>query len=568
MWVEGADRGRFERVLADCLIERGKLDPTAFDRVARLRAGTGDRLETLLIKLGFVAERDVVEALADQLGLPLAIPADYPATPVLGERINAGFLREAGVLPLDVSPGELRLAMIDPFDDHARRAMALATARTIRPVVAVPSEFEAAYARLYQSSVPSAREDTASGSDEELLEDTDRLRDLASEAPVIRLVGQLIQRAIEARASDIHIEPFQNRLAVRYRVDGLLREVEPPPLRLRAAITSRIKIMAKLNIAERRLPQDGRIRTTVQGTDYDLRVSTSPTLYGESVVLRILDRSSLAGELSTLGFEPPLIRRYFEVLGQPQGILLVTGPTGSGKTTTLYSSLMRLNAPGKKLFTVEDPVEYQVDGINQIQVKPQIGLDFANVLRSILRQDPDIIMVGEMRDLETAQIAVQAALTGHLVLSTLHTSGASQTVTRLIDMGVNNYLVTSTVTGIWAQRLVRRLCPACAEPYAVEPELAAELNLPMPAGGEPVQLHRARGCAACHGAGYRGRLAIAEFLVMTDTIRRLVLRHAEAGDIARAAEAEGMVSMYQDGLSKALAGLTTVEEVLLVTRDL
>jgi general secretion pathway protein E len=568
MWAEGADRGRFERVLADCLIERGKLDPTAVDRAMRLRAGTDEPLEALLIKLGFAAERDVAEALADQLSLPLAAPIDYPAEPVLGDRINAGFLRQAGILPLDASPDDLRLAMVDPFDAHARRAIALATSRTVRPVVAVPSEFEAAYARLYQPSSAPAGEDAAIGSDEELLEDADRLRDLASEAPVVRLVGQLIQRAIEARASDIHIEPFQNRLAVRYRIDGLLRETEAPPLRLKAAITSRIKIMAKLNIAERRLPQDGRIRTTVQGTDYDLRVSTSPTLYGESVVLRILDRSSLAGELSSLGFEPPLLGRFFDVLGQPQGILLVTGPTGSGKTTTLYSALMRLNAPERKLFTVEDPVEYQVDGVNQIQVKSQIGLDFANVLRSILRQDPDVIMVGEMRDLETAQVAVQAALTGHLVLSTLHTNGAAATVTRLIDMGVNNYLVTSTVTGIWAQRLVRRLCPACAEPYAVEPELAVELRLPVPTGGGPVRLHRARGCAACHGTGYRGRLAIAEFLVMSDAIRRLVLRHAEAADIARAAEAEGMVPMYQDGMGKALAGLTTVEEVLLVTRDL
>ena len=568
MLVEGADRRQFERILADGLIEQGKLEAAAFDRVVRLQSGTDERLEALLIKLGFANERDVAEALAAQLGLGLAGPADYPAEPVLAERINPSFLRQSGILPLAASATLLRLAMIDPFDGHARRAAAMASARTIEPLVAIPSEFENAYARLYQPETAADPEEARDGADDELLEDADRLRDLASEAPVIRLVSHLIARAIESRASDIHIEPFQNRVAVRYRIDGVLRDVEAPPLRLKAAITSRIKIMAKLNIAERRLPQDGRIRTTVLGTDFDLRVSTSPTLYGESVVLRILDRSSLAGELPALGFEPPLLKRYFDVLGQPQGILLVTGPTGSGKTTTLYTSLMRLNAPEKKLFTVEDPVEYQVDGVNQIQVKPQIGLSFAHILRSILRQDPDVIMIGEMRDLETAQIAIQAALTGHLVLSTLHTNGATATVTRLLDMGVNNYLVTSTVTGIWAQRLVRRLCPACAEPYEASPELAAELRLPMPADGGPIRLHRARGCPACHGTGYRGRLAIAEFLVMTDPLRRLVLRHAEAAEIQRQAQEEGMVPMYEDGLRKALAGLTTVEEVLLVTRDL
>ena len=568
MLVEGADRRQFERILADGLIEQGKLEAAAFDRVVRLQSGTDERLEALLIKLGFANERDVAEALAAQLGLGLAGPADYPTEPVLAERINPSFLRQSGILPLAASATLLRLAMIDPFDGHARRAAAMASARTIEPLVAIPSEFETAYARLYQPETAADPEEARDGADDELLEDADRLRDLASEAPVIRLVSHLIARAIESRASDIHIEPFQNRVAIRYRIDGVLREMEAPPLRLKAAITSRIKIMAKLNIAERRLPQDGRIRTTVLGTDFDLRVSTSPTLYGESVVLRILDRSSLAGDLATLGFEPPLLKRYFDVLEQPQGILLVTGPTGSGKTTTLYTSLMRLNAPEKKLFTVEDPVEYQVDAVNQIQVKPQIGLSFANVLRSILRQDPDVVMIGEMRDLETAQIAIQAALTGHLVLSTLHTNGATATVTRLLDMGVNNYLVTSTVTGIWAQRLVRRLCPACAEPYEASPELTAELRLPIPADGGPVRLHRARGCAACHGTGYRGRLAIAEFLVMSDPIRRLILRHAEATEIQRQAQEEGMVPMYEDGLRKALAGLTTVEEVLLVTRDL
>ena len=331
--------------------------------------------------------------------------------------------------------------------------------------------------------------------DEDFDEDVGRLRDLASEGPVIRLVSHLIARAVESRASDIHIEPFQNRLAVRYRIDGMLREVEAPPVRLRAAIISRIKIMAKINIAERRLPQDGRIRVAVHGKDYDLRVSTAPTLHGESVVMRVLDRQSLPEDLRSLGFADATLASFLGVVERPQGIVLVTGPTGSGKTTTLYTCLHRLNAPEKKIFTVEDPIEYQLEGANQIQVKPQIGLTFSQILRSILRQDPDIVMIGEMRDLETAQISVQAALTGHLVLSTLHTNSAAASVTRLLDMGINGYLIASTVTGILAQRLVRRLCPDCRERYEPLPELVQELHLHRPADrqNDAVSRQRLRG---------------------------------------------------------------------------
>ncbi|HLJ62512.1 MAG TPA: type II secretion system ATPase GspE, partial [Stellaceae bacterium] len=439
----------------------------------------------------------------------------------------------------------------------------------------LPSDVEAAYARLYEAEKSALghivdRIDADRTGDEELTEDVDRLRDLASEGPVIRLVNHLITRAVESRASDIHIEPFQNRLAVRYRIDGILREVTAPPMRHRAAILSRIKIMAKLNIAERRLPQDGRIRLAVQGRDFDLRVSTVPTLHGESVVMRILDRSSLVCDMPSLGFLDDRAEPFLRVLAQPQGIVLVTGPTGSGKTTTLYSCLQRLNAPEKKLFTVEDPVEYQLEGVNQIQVKPQIGLSFAHTLRSILRQDPDVIMIGEMRDLETAQIGIQAALTGHLVLSTLHTNSAAATVTRLLDMGVEDYLVTSTITGILAQRLVRKLCPECREPYAALPELLAQLRMPAsgsPANG-PAMLYRPRGCNECHGTGYLGRIAVMEFLTMSDPLRRQVLRHAEAGEIHRIATDEGMHSMYDDGLLKVMAGVTSIEEVLRVTRDI
>ncbi len=474
------------------------------------------------------------------------------------------------MVPLADGADALTVAMIDPLDGFAVRAMEMASGKKVLARIALPSELEVAYARLYEAEERASgtvvdRADAALISDDELTEDVDRLRDLASEGPVIRLVNTLIARAVESRASDIHIEPFQSRLALRYRVDGILRDMAPPPLRYKPAIISRIKIMARLNIAERRLPQDGRIRIAVQGREFDLRVSTAPTLHGESVVMRILDRSSLVADLAGLGFLEDAVAPFLAVLDQPQGILLVTGPTGSGKTTTLYTCLQRLNSPEKKLFTVEDPIEYQLDGVNQIQVKPQIGLTFAHVLRSILRQDPDIVMIGEMRDLETAQIGIQAALTGHLVLSTLHTNSAAATVTRLLDMGVEDYLVTSTITGVLAQRLVRKLCETCREPYAALPELVAQLHLAEP--GSEVVLHRPRGCEACRGSGYRGRIAVLEFLVMSDAIRRLVLRHAEAGELHRAGAAQGMRSMYDDGLRKALLGTTSLEEVLRVTRD-
>ncbi|MCB1765595.1 MAG: Flp pilus assembly complex ATPase component TadA, partial [Candidatus Competibacteraceae bacterium] len=371
------------------------------------------------------------------------------------------------------------------------------------------------------------------------------------------------------RASDIHIEPFENRLKVRYRVDGVLREVESPPSRLSAAVISRIKIMAKLNIAERRLPQDGRIQLRAQGKEIDLRVSTVPTLWGESVVMRILDKASMVLNFEALGFSPRTLKRFLDVLMMPHGIIVVTGPTGSGKTTTLYTALLTLNTPERKILTVEDPVEYQLEGINQIQVKPQINLTFANALRSIVRQDPDVIMIGEMRDLETAGIAVQSALTGHLVLSTLHTNDAAGGVTRLLDMGVDDYLLTSTINGILAQRLVRLLCLHCREPYPALPELVEEMRLQRfvetEDRGSGITLYKAVGCEQCGGTGYRGRAAIMEFLIMSDPLRRLVLKHADATVLQAEAQKEGMDTLYEDGLRKVVAGHTTIEEVLRVT---
>ena len=566
--MNGTERRSFERSLAARLVATGKLDNAALERVTRLQDRSNSHLQGLLVKLGLVQERDLAEALADELGLPIVGAEEFPDSPVLNGSVNEKYLRHNAVLPLRDTADTVVVAMADPLDLNAIRSVEMVTGKRVAPRIATPSDLEAAFARLYEP-------DKAAGTtahtidldgDEDLLEDVDRLRDLASEGPVIRLVNSLITRAIESRASDIHIEPAQNRLAIRYRIDGVLSEMASPPLRLRSAIISRIKIMARLNIAERRLPQDGRIRMTVQGRDFDLRVSSIPTLHGEGVVMRILDRSSLVYDLTALGFSEEMLAPFLEVLDHPQGILLVTGPTGSGKTTTLYTCLLRLNSREKKLFTVEDPIEYQLDGVSQIQVKPQIGLTFAHVLRAILRQDPDIVMVGEMRDLETAEIAIQAALTGHLVLSTLHTNSAAGTVTRLLDMGVEDYLVTSTVTGVLAQRLVRKLCEDCRESYRPLPELVAHLRIPAN-GAEPV-LYRARGCDRCAGIGYRGRIAVLELLVLTDAIRQLILRRATVQEIHRAASAEGMRSMYEDGIQKALLGLTSIEEVLRVTRDL
>jgi len=566
--MEEFDRKAVERLVAARLVAGGKLDEAALDRVLRLQASNAERLEALLVKLGLASERDVADAMSRELRLDIAEAPDYPEAPIAEGKLTSKFMRHSGVLPLADRDEALVVAMIDPLDAYAARAVEMATGKRLLRRIALPSDFDTAYARLYEAEklalgqVANADE---IGADDELLEDVDRLRDLASEVPVIRLVNQLIARAVENRASDIHIEPLQNRIAVRYRIDGALREFASPPTRLRAAIISRIKIMAKLNIAERRLPQDGRIRLAVQGKEFDLRVSTMPCLHGESVVMRILDRSSLVEDLDALGFDAAVLEPFLKVLDHPQGILLVTGPTGSGKTTTLYTCLMRLNAPERKLFTVEDPIEYQLEGVNQIQVKPQIGLTFAQVLRSVLRQDPDVIMVGEMRDLETAQIAVQAALTGHLVLSTLHTNNAAGTVTRLLDMGVEDYLVTSTVNGVLAQRLVRKLCEHCREAYRALPELTAHLRLP--ARASEARLYRARGCERCQGSGYFGRVAVVEFLPLSDAIRRLVLNRATAQEIHRTAAAEGMRSMYEDGLEKALRGITSIEEVLRVTRD-
>jgi general secretion pathway protein E len=559
-----------EESLGELLIERSKLDRPGFERAKRLREGQSERLYTLLPKLGLVSERDMAQAIADRLELPLVTPNDIPDLPLLEEKLSPRFLREVHVLPLADSPEGLVLAMADPLDSYATDAIGLISGREIFPRVAEPAMLETAIERLYGRG-PSALDELVEGGsteeDETLELDVERLKDLASEAPVIRLVSHLISEAVERRASDIHIEALEHGLNVRYRIDGLLREIDPPPSRFRAAIVSRIKIMAKLNIAERRLPQDGRIKLAVRGTPIDLRVSTIPTMYGEGVVMRILDRQGVKLDYASLGIRERNLEAYEEILGRPNGVFLVTGPTGSGKTTTLYAALTSLNSPEKKILTVEDPIEYHLEGVNQIQVKPSIGLTFAQVLRSILRQDPDIIMIGEIRDVETARIAIQAALTGHLVLSTLHTNDAVSAITRLMDMGVEDYLLTSTLTGVAAQRLVRTLCRNCRVAEAALPELVTQLGLNRYINGSDPVVYRPGGCELCGGSGFYGRTGLVEALVMTDAVRRLILHRGEAKELQQVAVEEGMRTMYDDGMMKALAGETTIEEVLRVTRD-
>jgi general secretion pathway protein E len=564
--AERPDASPLER-LVQARVRDGRVAESDLARTRRLAESSGEPLQRLLLRLGLVSERDLAGALSEVLDLPLAQSGDYPEDPVLEEGISLRFMKDARVVPVAEDEEHLVLALADPLEQFVPAAVSMAVQRPVTLRIGLPSEIEAAVEKLYgegRSAMGGIVDGMQEGDDEA---DIEHLKDLASEAPVIRLVNLVIQRAVESRASDIHIEPFEDQLKVRYRIDGVLQEVEAPPARSTAAVISRVKIMAKLNIAERRLPQDGRIPLRVQGKEMDLRVSTVPTLYGESVVMRLLDKASVKFDFDALGFDGEPLQRFKRVLDLPHGIILVTGPTGSGKSTTLYTALSRINTPERKIITVEDPVEYQLAGINQIQVKSQIGMSFASALRAIVRQDPDVIMVGEMRDLETARIAVQSALTGHLVLSTLHTNNAAGGVTRLLDMGVEDYLMTSTVNGIVAQRLVRRLCQHCREPYTPLPEVAAELRPHGVAEEGELRLYHARGCGHCGGTGYLGRLLIAEVLLMSDALRQGILQHASASQLQRLAEEQGMKTMHQDGLRKALEGRTTLEEVIRVTQQ-
>ncbi len=550
------------------LIESGRLKKTDLRRAEAFRDQNGGDLITLLVRLGLVSERGVAEAESSLLDLPLISTADFPEeAPDIG-KLSLRYLKQNLLLPVSATDTEMVVVMANPRDEAVLKALAMASAKTISPQVGVASEIENGIEKLYGGGRSAMGQiiDTLGEGGDDALEDVEHLRDLASEAPVIRLVNLIMQRAVEARASDIHIEPFENRLKVRYRIDGVLQEVEAPPASSTAAVISRVKIMARLNIAERRLPQDGRIMHRVQGKELDLRVSTIPTSHGESVVMRILDRESIVLDFDSLGFDEELKKEFVRNLEMPHGIILVTGPTGSGKTTTLYTALNQINTPERKIITVEDPVEYQLEGINQIQAQSSIGLDFAHALRAIVRQDPDVIMIGEMRDLETARIAIQSALTGHLVLSTIHTNDAAGGITRMLDMGVEDYLLTSTVNAILAQRLVRTMGESAREAVQLLPEVAAEMGFGEFLEQDSYMVYRPV-ATEDNPTGYFGRTSILELLQMTDAIRRLIMQKATSGEIHELAVQEGMRTMYQDGLLKCLRGVTTIEEVLRVTQE-
>ena len=550
--------------LATLLVARGHCEPRSIERARRISAESGQRLDAVLMHLGLVTERGLAEAHAALLGRPLAGAGRYPAEPILPERLAARFLRQARALPVAREGGVLTVALADPLDAFTPAAIAAATGLSVQVEIALPIELEAALDRLYPSV--ETGEAAAPAQAEPLEEDAERLRDLASEAPVIRLVNQMISRAVESGASDIHVEPFEDRLRIRCRYDGVLQVVDTQPAHLAAAIISRLKIMARLDIAERRLPQDGRIRLAVRGQEVDFRLSTVPSLHAETVVLRVLDQSAIEFDYAQLGLPARVVERLSAALALPNGIVLVTGPVGSGKTTTLYTALLGPNAESRKIITIEDPIEYRLPGITQIQVKPQIGLSFASLLRNIVRQDPNIVMVGEIRDLETAETAVTAALAGRLVLSTLHTNSAAASIPRLRDMGLEDYLIASVLRGVLAQRLVRRLCPHCRRPAEAPAALVAEFGLDRRPGWQGPRLWQPVGCARCRNTGFRGRLAIAEFLALDANLERLVFSRADHGEIERAGIAGGMVTMLQNGLDAALAGTTTIDEVLLSVR--
>jgi general secretion pathway protein E len=542
------------------LVERGHADAKTMERARRVADDSSQRLDAVLVQLGLVSERTIAESMAYLLRLRLVGPERFPEEAVFPERFRAKFLRKVRALPIGIEQGRLVLAMADPLDDFAWRASSIAAGMPVAIEVAVPIDLEAALDRLYPESAPARTEENGDGV-EPMEEDADRLRDLASEAPVIRLVNQIVAHAVETQASDIHIEPLEDRVRLRFRFDGVLHEADAPPRRLAAAIVSRIKIMSHLDIAERRLPQDGRLKLAVRGVDVDFRVSTMPSLHGETVVLRVLDRHAVEFNFGKLGLPEQITASIKPLFDLPNGMILVTGPTGSGKTTTLYTGLASLDSVSRKIVSIEDPIEYQLAGINQIQVKPQIGLNFATLLRSILRHDPDVIMVGEIRDLETAQIAVQASLTGHLVLSTLHTNSAAATVTRLRDMGLEDYLITAVLKGILAQRLVRRLCPNCRRREIATEDLIGRFGLAKRTTERPITLHHPVGCAQCRHTGYRGRLAIAELLLPNEGIEHLIFQGADHVAIERAAVAAGMKTMFEAGLDAVIDGTTTIEEV-------
>ena len=547
--------------IGDVLLEIGKVSRSDLDRAIEVQKQTGQKLGRILIDLGTISEEDLRLAYGKLLQIPIWEKKKDDRYPLV-EEMPKVFLLTNRVLPLKTYDGMLDVALADPQDSLLLETIASATNKQVQVFAGCEKDILASLQTLYEGDVKEEEED-ATASSIEIMEDVEHLRDMASEAPVIRLVNSALTKAIEIGASDVHLEAFERHARLRYRVDGVLRELAPPPREMYNAIISRIKILAKLNIAEKRLPQDGRIRMKVAGKEIDLRVSIIPMSHGEGVVMRILDRTAVMLDLEKLGFGQEFLVKFRHIINRPEGMLLVTGPTGSGKTTTLYAVLKEVLSPEVKIVTVEDPVEYSMEGVNQIQVNPQINLTFASGLRSILRHDPDIILIGEIRDRETASIAIQSALTGHLVFSTLHTNDSASAFTRLMDMGMEDYLISSCLIGVLAQRLVRKICGKCREAYIPQEDVRKTAGLKE---GEP--LYRSKGCDDCNNTGFKGRKCIAEFLYVDEAIRRLVLAHKDSGEIMREAVKRGTKTLYEDGLDSVRKGETTLDELLRVSSDL
>jgi general secretion pathway protein E len=548
-------------LLAD-FTQRALLSKEQADRIRSLAAEGRDTAVRLIIREGIMDQQVLATELCRLLGHPPA--TEWPARQVMPEAISLRFMRERHVLVAAAEAGRLTVVLSDPTDEATLSALRLAAGMELSLRVAADDQILAGIERLEQGA-ESPEGLTPAGN---AAEDDDALKDMALDAPVIDLLNRMFREASTARATDLHVEPARGQVIVRRRVDGLLAEVERLPVALGRAAVSRLKILTNLNIAEKRLPQDGRARLRIAERDYDIRVATMPTIHGEGIAIRFLSSNTQAPELTRLGLAEPDLVRLKREISHAHGMIVVTGPTGSGKTTTLAAALGQLNDPSRKVVTIEDPVEYQVAGVNQIQVHPEIGLSFARTLRSLLRFDPDIIMIGEMRDGETASIGVNAALTGHLVLTTLHTNSAAGAVVRLLDLGVQAYLIASTLRCVVAQRLVRKLCTHCREPFEASPDLVAQLpTAGAAAGAGPLRLWRAKGCSYCGGSGYSGRAAIFELLSVDDDMRRLIKPGVSAEVITEAARRAGMASMMTDGLAKCRDGLTTVEELGRVTSE-
>jgi type IV pilus assembly protein PilB len=550
--------------LGEVLLEEGLVTYEQLEEASAEQARTGKTLGRILVELGFVVDQDLVSALAKQIGLRFVDLGEYPIDPAAASLITDALADKYSALPIGYDGPRLIVAMSDPSNVFALDDIRTITGLEITQVVATRADIQAAIQRFHR--LDESVEDIvgAAAEESEEAEDIAKTRELVEDAPIVKLVNLLVTQAVGERASDIHIEPHERDVRVRYRIDGVLHEVMRSPKSIQAGVISRLKIMSDINIAERRIPQDGRVGLVVGGRAIDLRVATLPTVYGEKVVIRILDKSSVLLNLQDLGFSDQNYTRYESSFRKPYGMILVTGPTGSGKSTTLYATLNIINTADRNIITVEDPVEYRLPGVNQIQINQKAGLTFASALRSILRSDPDVVLIGEIRDRETAQIAIEAALTGHLVLTTLHTNDAPSAISRLNEMGIEPFLVSSAVDCVLAQRLLRVLCERCKELYAPTEEALIEARVPLNADGSLPKLYRAVGCSTCSKTGYRGRMAAHEVMLRSEEIERLTAERRSAEEIGRVAREQGMQSLREDGIEKVIAGMTSIEEIMRV----